>query len=351
MTLVSADDLISGEQKVGRPHVVILGAGASLAAFPQGDANGRRLPLMWNLIQTLGLQEQLLAARPSLKEDRATCERWCNDFEACFSELHDEDPGSALIKQIEAEVRNYFSQMQLPEHATLYDLLVLSLAQKDAIFSFNWDPFLADAWERNQGVAELPPIFHLHGNVRLTYCRDCDRSHLRMSHCVECGKATEPTPLLYPVKDKDYKSDPFIKGQWDAAREYLADALVVTVFGYSAPETDVEAKAILKEAWKGEGQVMDSSHNIAKRVNVIDTKDPGKLRKKWEPFQTYSDSNRIDISKSVADTFLGRYPRRSCEALRLNAAEGLPTTPFPVHQSLEDLQSKIRDIAAHESHA
>ena len=28
--------------RIGRPHVVILGAGASLAAFPDGDRNGRR---------------------------------------------------------------------------------------------------------------------------------------------------------------------------------------------------------------------------------------------------------------------------------------------------------------------
>jgi hypothetical protein len=31
-----------------RSHVVILGAGASYAAFPDGDKNGRKLPLMWN---------------------------------------------------------------------------------------------------------------------------------------------------------------------------------------------------------------------------------------------------------------------------------------------------------------
>src|SRR5260370_37812803 len=29
-----------------RPHLIILGAGASRAAFPQGERQGRRLPLM-----------------------------------------------------------------------------------------------------------------------------------------------------------------------------------------------------------------------------------------------------------------------------------------------------------------
>ena len=32
------------------PHVVILGAGASLAAFPDGDKNGRKLPLMNDIV-------------------------------------------------------------------------------------------------------------------------------------------------------------------------------------------------------------------------------------------------------------------------------------------------------------
>ena len=31
---------------VERPHLVVLGAGASRAAFPDGDKNGKRLPLM-----------------------------------------------------------------------------------------------------------------------------------------------------------------------------------------------------------------------------------------------------------------------------------------------------------------
>jgi hypothetical protein len=37
------------------PHVVLLGAGASLAAFPSGDAHGRKLPLMRNIVKVVGL--------------------------------------------------------------------------------------------------------------------------------------------------------------------------------------------------------------------------------------------------------------------------------------------------------
>src|SRR5947199_10791733 len=44
------------------PHVVILGAGASRAAFPNGDANGSRLPLMVDLVGCLGLGQAFQAA-------------------------------------------------------------------------------------------------------------------------------------------------------------------------------------------------------------------------------------------------------------------------------------------------
>lgn len=41
------------------PHVVLLGAGASLAAFPNGDAKGNKLPLMSDFVATVGLTELL----------------------------------------------------------------------------------------------------------------------------------------------------------------------------------------------------------------------------------------------------------------------------------------------------
>ena len=41
------------------PHLVIVGAGASFAAFPEGDRNGKKLPLMSNFVNTLNLQDYL----------------------------------------------------------------------------------------------------------------------------------------------------------------------------------------------------------------------------------------------------------------------------------------------------
>jgi hypothetical protein len=51
---VSAEGEIN-QIEVGKPHVVILGAGASYAAFPNRDRNGRKLLLMNNFIETVNV--------------------------------------------------------------------------------------------------------------------------------------------------------------------------------------------------------------------------------------------------------------------------------------------------------
>lgn len=40
-----------------RPHVVVRGAGASCAAFPAGDTARRRVPVMQNFVDVLGLTQ------------------------------------------------------------------------------------------------------------------------------------------------------------------------------------------------------------------------------------------------------------------------------------------------------
>ncbi len=40
-----------------RPHVVILGAGASVAAIPNGDRNGKKISAMAGFIDKLGMSD------------------------------------------------------------------------------------------------------------------------------------------------------------------------------------------------------------------------------------------------------------------------------------------------------
>ncbi|MCX6376176.1 MAG: hypothetical protein NTU88_09145, partial [Armatimonadetes bacterium] len=119
-----------------RPHVVILGAGVRLAAFPHGDRNGRTLPLMRNLVETVGLEPLLNKYGVSYGGE---------DFEALYSRLASSDGDAEVLRKIEEAVQSYFSPMELPDEVTLYDHLVLSLRAKDLIASFNWDPLLVQA--------------------------------------------------------------------------------------------------------------------------------------------------------------------------------------------------------------
>ena len=119
--------------KIGRPHVVILGAGASLAAFPNGDANGISLLLMCDFIEKVGLEGDLSNFKIDFKG---------KNFEEIYSNLYEKEEYKDLIEIIETKTLKYFSRMKLPSKPTIYDHLVLSLRKKDIIATFNWDPFL-----------------------------------------------------------------------------------------------------------------------------------------------------------------------------------------------------------------
>jgi hypothetical protein len=90
---------------IGRPHVVLLGAGASLAAFPHGDKWGTRLPLMNNLIEVLGLGALL---------DRHGIAHTGVNFEALYSGLVTSGKHPDMVRAIEASVFSYFHGMRLP---------------------------------------------------------------------------------------------------------------------------------------------------------------------------------------------------------------------------------------------
>jgi hypothetical protein len=134
--LYTIDDEIADLQ-MKRPHVVILGAGASIAATPNGDAFGRRLPSMMTFVDVLGLQ-------PILAEHGISFVAGTN-FETLYAGLAEDSEKQAIARQLERAVSNYFGSLRLPPHATLYDRLVLSLRSKDLIATFNWDPFLYQA--------------------------------------------------------------------------------------------------------------------------------------------------------------------------------------------------------------
>jgi hypothetical protein len=111
---------------------------------------------------------------------------------------------------------------------------------------------------------------------------------------------------LYPIKQKDYVSEPFIISEWRGLQSALRNAYVFTIFGYSAPQSDVEAIALLKEGW-GERYKRE-----LEQVEIIDIKSEDDLRETWDPFIV---EHHYDAERSFYESWIARHPRRSCDAV------------------------------------
>ena len=146
-----------------RPHVVILGAGATMAAIPNGDKNGRKSSVMNGFIESLGMTE-------TLKEVKLQTSS--NNLEDIYSELHSRPECDAIREELDRRIREYFSELELPDEPNIYDLLLLALRKKDLVATFNWDPLLLQAYQRACRITtDLPDLALLHGNVLVGYCR------------------------------------------------------------------------------------------------------------------------------------------------------------------------------------
>lgn len=147
-----------------RPHVVILGAGATVAAIPNGDKNGRKSSVMDGFLEKLGMSQVIVDAK--LKTDS-------KNLEDIYTELHDRDDCEDIRKLLDEKIREYFLALDIPNEPNIYDLLLLSLRKKDLVATFNWDPLLLQAYQRASRITkDLPDLAFLHGNVLVGYCRN-----------------------------------------------------------------------------------------------------------------------------------------------------------------------------------
>lgn len=281
-------------------HVVLLGAGASLASTLRNPEKGKKkLPLMNNIIEVVGLQNVVSQLPQELKALQ-------ENFEQFYSSLCKYESIIDEREYIEEKIYQYFETMDLPDEPTIYDYLILSLRHdKDVIATFNWDPFLYKAYLRNGAFTPSPGILFLHGNVSIGYNSFNKTSGPAGWTCKHTLKDFVPTKLLYPVENKDYNSDEHIKGQWDSLQWSLKNADCVTIFGYSAPKSDVEAISLLKSAW---GDVNDRS---MEQFEFIDVQDEDKVLKSWE---TFVHSHHYFYSKNYFDSSLANHPRRTVES-------------------------------------
>ena len=208
------------------PHVVILGAGASKAAFPDGDRNGRHLPLIDDLAPIAGKPWNNLIE---------SCHPPVDGFEAQFSWLRRRAHVRDALCEVERNIVEYFRDLELPDEPTIYDYLVLGLRPKDIIATFNWDPLLLATHRRNRHVAALPDVRFLHGCVSFFTCTGHDVLGSANEACPECGRPLGVTGLFFPEAEKNYANEPAIDREWQSVDERLRRAFHLTIFGYSGP--------------------------------------------------------------------------------------------------------------------
>ena len=288
---------------MGRSHVVILGAGASKAALPMGDRNGKDIPLMRQLSGVCELSRFF----PEDLQNLA-----CQDFEMAYSKLYNR--GAEAVDKIETTIKSYFSSLLLPNSPNLYDALNWSLREKDAIFTFNWDPFLLESRNRlaAQGLtSSFPQLYFLHGNVSQGYCNCESPGTVGMIHpkstCSRCGNPYTLSKLLFPVENKDYDSHSLIKNEWDSLDQHLQNCFVLTIFGYGAPSTDKVALERMKKACTGSKTFNMNQVEIINRPGC----DKEKLLESWRPI---IHTHHYDVYDSFYKSSIARHPRRSIEA-------------------------------------
>lgn len=322
---------------IGKPHIVILGAGASMAAFPKGEKNGKKLPSMNDLFDVVELKPVL--DKYGIEYVDGT------NFEEFYSDLSGDETHQTVLAEVNQKIFDYFDSLELPDSPTIYDYLTLSLRPKDFIATFNWDPFLYEAIERNHRILPIPKYAFLHGSVSVGYCENCKIKNGRGHVCSKCGKSYDGMPLLYPIKEKDYSSDPLIAGEWKDLANGLGLAFMVTIFGYSAPISDVAAVEAIKTAWG------DPKKRQFEQIELINIGEESRVTESWD--HLLSPYYHYFYRQNFFDSFIAEHPRRTCEALYANTimAKFAETNPVPRENdlSLEELQGWFKDLASKES--
>jgi len=311
----------------GGGHVVILGAGASIAStLLNPEKHGKVLPSMSNFVSIVGMGDIVNGLPENIRSE---------NFEQLYSNLYAINPNSREIKEIERRVYKYFQEMELPDTPTIYDYLVMSLRSKDLIATFNWDPFLYQAWCRNHQEGEYPHLAFLHGNVAIGYSKEDKKCGPAGMFARREGGLFEPTRLLYPVNQKNYNQDEFIKKEWDRLRFWLSKeskTVRVTIFGYGAPATDIEAMKLMSDSW---GDVDDRN---MEQFELIDVRSEDELTELWSNF---IHTHHYDFENNFFDSILAKFPRRTSERY---FHQFLPMTPSEAFQESNPVPNDFKTL-------
>lgn len=92
-----------------RSHTVILGAGATIAAIPNGDRNGKISSVMDGLIKKLELSDILHGIDLHIES---------SNLVDIYPELSSRPECKEVVKQLEKSIYDYFASLELPDYPT-----------------------------------------------------------------------------------------------------------------------------------------------------------------------------------------------------------------------------------------
>lgn len=315
----------------GNSHVVILEAGASKQAFSNGDKNGKLVPVMNELIK-------IDPIRAVFENHNLTLD---SNFEKLYAELSTKPEYSHVLSELERELYEYFSSLEIPDEPTIYDYLLLSLRETDVIATFNWDPFIVQAHRRASRITnKLPVVFFLHGTVALGRCEKDFIVDRIGNNCPKCGETLTPLKLLYPITEKDY-SGQFIEEQWSALQHYLANCNGITVFGYDAPISDARAIKLLEDAWGG------PEKRIMEEIDIINIKSQESLMESWKGF---IHESHFAVFSDYFNCSIASFPRRVSEYqfMRFHSGLWMDNHKIPFGLNFAELEQELEKLLQHE---
>ena len=279
---------------MGFKHLVILGAGSTIATIPNGDKNGEESYTLANLLKDKTFTSFLEKVQGNFST---------NDVEDLCKQLYKED--RPLYYEFESLVRKKYARLELPEEFTILDRLVLSLTPNDAIVSFNWDDLVIQAYQRmSEYVPEemLPILAFPHGNAQAVY----DNKHYTSKRIVTSTSWFD-SPLNMPVDEIDYKSNIFIKSQWRVLDFFIRNAQMITFFGYRGPDSDEQDLKHLDELF--------AKNEICDKIEIIDKDQESavEVAKRLERFKM--QPNWLYPCADFWHSTIAKYPRRTLSVL------------------------------------
>ena len=281
---------------MGFKHLVILGAGSTIATIPHGDKNGQKSYTLDHLLTD-----------PFFKElvQKVQNKGFCTDnVEDLCKQLYEKD--RILYKEFEDRIRKRYASLELPMDFTILDRLVLSLTPDDAIISFNWDDLIIQAYQRMSIFVPdkfLPILAFPHGNAQAVY----SKTHYTSKRVITNSKLWSDSPLNMPVDEVDYKSNLFIKSQWRILDFFIRNAQMITFFGYRGPKSDEQDLQHLDEIFS-KNEICDKIEIIDKDLNEAKIVAKNLERFKMQPHWVYTCPDFWHSS-------IAKHPRRTLTAV------------------------------------